>query len=134
MRLVDVYSDDRSFAVLYRLLEEREPDMNVHHTRMPTWAEHTAYVSSRPYIGWYLLEVDGSIVGSVYLTKGCEIGVFIFKEFQGRGYGPEAVRMLMREHPQKCFVANINPRNGRSIGMFEGMGFRHIQNTYVVTP
>ena len=36
----------------------------------------------------------------------------------------------MKRHPRKRFLANVNPRNKKSIAMFEAMGFRHLQNTY----
>ena len=69
------------------------------------------------------------MVGTVYLTKQREIGVQIEMSWQGRGFGTEAVKELMKLHPGK-FLANINPRNAGSISFFEGLGFNHIQNTY----
>lgn len=134
MRLVNVYDSDISYDTLYELLEERDGNVNVSHSKMPTWDEHCAFVVSRPYACWYMIEVDGLVTGAVYLTRADEIGVFIFKVHQGNGYGPKAIGRLMDLHPRQHYIANINPGNERSINMFEGMGFSHIQNSYELRP
>ena len=84
----------------------------------------------KPYRAWYLIEAKGEIVGAVYLSKADEIGVFLFRKHQGHSLGPKAVGAIMKRHPRRRFLANINPRNQGSIAMFESMGFRHLQNTY----
>ena len=134
--LTDVYHSDTSYCSLYQLLKEREDSINISHVEMPTWAEHNAFVSSRPYAVWCMIDIgeSGSFVGSVYLTKQDEIGVFIFRNCRGRGYGKQAVRLLMEQHPRKRYLANINPDNGPSIAMFKGMGFAHIQNIFELRP
>ncbi len=115
---------------LYRLLEERTEDVNISHRSMPSWRSHVRFVRSKPYRAWYLIEAKGEIVGAVYLSKADEIGVFLFRKHQGHGLGPKAVAAIMKRHPRRRFLANINPRNKGSIAMFESMGFRHLQNTY----
>ena len=98
---------------------------------MPTMKEHLKFVRSKPYKTWHLL-VDGKeTVGSVYLSKQNEIGLFIFKKYRRRGLGKKALALLLKKHAgAKRFLANINPKNRRSIRFFERLGFRHIQNTY----
>lgn len=130
MKLRSVYRHPQAAEILYRLLEERSDDINISHRSMPTWRQHLSFIRSRPYTAWYLLEHEKEIVGSIYLSKTNEIGIFLLRAHQGRGLGKKAVQTLMKRHPRKRFLANINPRNGNSIAMFEGMGFRHIQNTY----
>lgn len=131
MRLVDLYRVAEAPALLYRLLEEREPDVNISHKAMPSWRQHLAFIRSRPYRAWYLIEADGGYVGAVYLSRQNEIGVFVLREHRGKGYGSAAVRKVMERHRSvKRFLANINPRNQRSIALFSDLGFRHIQNTY----
>jgi len=128
--LRDIYKVPDAPRHLYRLLEERGRDVNISHRAMPSWRAHLRFVRSRPYHAWYLIEADGEIAGAAYLSKADEIGIFLFRSHQGRGLGPEAVKAVMKRHPRKRFLANVNPRNKGSIAMFEAMGFRHLQNTY----
>lgn len=131
MKLVDVYRVAEAPALLYRLLEERSAEVNISHRTMPSWRRHLAFIRARPYRAWYLIRVGETFVGAVYLSKQNEIGVFILRACQGRGYGPEAIRLVMARHRGvKRFLANINPRNRRSIELFTDLGFRHVQNTY----
>jgi RimJ/RimL family protein N-acetyltransferase len=130
MKLVDVHASPEAPDVLYRLLGERSPEVNISHRAMPSWEQHCAFVASKPYDAWYLIEVDGSKVGAIYLSKTNEIGIFLFRAHRGAGYGKRAVAMLMERHPRDRYLANINPENEASIAFFRDLGFHHIQNTY----
>lgn len=136
--LRDVY-DLREVAdwSLYQLLSERTREQSISHVKMPTWAEHIAFIDSRPYLAWYLILVYESdiapdvptAVGTVYLSKQREIGIFLHKfDCQGKGYGKRAVQALMELHPGK-FFANINEKNEASIKFFRNLGFRSLQIT-----
>lgn len=128
--LVDIYSRwDTFIAPLYALLAERAPEQSISHSRMPSMAEHTRFVESRPYKCWYEILADGKSVGSIYLTKRHEIGVSIFRHQQRKGYGSAAVRELMLRH-NGPFLANINPKNDASIRMWESLNFKLLQVTY----
>ena len=129
MKLESIYRHGNSAAVLYRLLEERTPEQSISHKAMPTYKEHMEFVESRPYRAWYLCLVDKTPVGAVYLTMQREIGVFIFKAEQGKGYGEQAVKLLVEKWPGR-FLANVNPKNKASVEMFTKLGFNLIQNTY----
>jgi RimJ/RimL family protein N-acetyltransferase len=118
------------WQVLFSLLAEREPEVNVSHRKMPTWKEHVRFVESMPYEAWYFIEVNGDLVGVVYLSKLDEIGVQIFKAHWGHGYGRRAVKELMARHGPKRFLANINPSNNRSRRVFTELGFTKCQETY----
>jgi RimJ/RimL family protein N-acetyltransferase len=123
MRLVDAYQGPAGHAVLYQLLAERTPDMNISHRKMPTWKEHVAFVTSRPYPHWYMVDVGAEdFVGAVYLTRRREIGVGILRRHHGEHFGALAVRLLMDKHPGR-FLANINPQNTRSLDLFRNLGF-----------
>lgn len=123
MRLVDAYQGPAGHQVLYQLLHERTPDMNISHSAMPTWEQHVAFVASRPYLHWYMVDVgQEDFIGAVYLTSHREIGIGVLRRYQGSKYGPMAVRLLMDKHPGR-FVANINPKNTRSLDMFRELGF-----------
>lgn len=116
--------------LLYKLLEEREPHVNISHRAMPSWKQHLAFIARRPYAAWYLIKSGRDYVGAIYLTGMNEVGVFILAQFRGLGLGSSAVRLLIRKHGRGRYLANINPRNGRSAQMFRKMGFRLIQHTF----
>ena len=130
MQLVDVYKHPEAPRILFELLRERTPEQSISHKGMPTWDKHCLFISSHPYVAWYLITVD-DVVGSVYLTLKDEIGIFIFNEYHSKGYGSQAIKLLMEKHPRDRYLANMNPENYKSSGMFMKLGFKHIQDTYV---
>ena len=131
MQLTDVYSSEQYIWTLYDLLRERTPEESISHNETPGWKEHCEFVRSEPYAAWYVIEVDFYPVGATYLTKQREIGIFIFKAYQGQGYGKQAVKMLMEKHPGP-FLANVNPANEKSKKLWESLGGEVIQHTYRV--
>lgn len=140
MRFIDIYGKRNSpntYKVLYRLLQEREPEEHISHKSMPTYEDHVIFVASKPYKIWNLIAVDNiniasslcsGIVGAIYLTHKDEIGVSIFKEHRKNGYATWALNCI--SYLEKPLYANINPANQKSINFFERAGFKHIQNTY----
>jgi RimJ/RimL family protein N-acetyltransferase len=139
LKLVDVYTEIAETRVatkfLYELLKEREPHQNISHREMPSFEEHTRFVDSHPYQEWFVIfyewrNVEMGPIGAIYLSKQNEIGIFIAKEYQGKGYGKTAICLLMNRHPGERFLANINPLNERSIDVFLDLGFELKQLTY----
>jgi len=118
-------------VVLYQLLEERDPEANISHQSMPTYRQHIEFCRRKPYPYWYIIQADGEWVGSIYLTNQREVGIAIFKQHQGKGYGTVAVKKLMKKHPGK-FLANISPHNPNSVKFFKQFGAQLIQNTYLL--
>lgn len=136
VELFSVYAmRDEASRVLYELLKEREPYQSISHRALPAFVEHDNFVRSKPYDVWYLIAQDGqkpfptTFVGATYLTKAREVGLFIFNEHQGKGYGTAALDSLMKRHPGR-FYANISPQNERSSRFFQKHGFNLIQHTY----
>jgi RimJ/RimL family protein N-acetyltransferase len=129
LKLVNVYSGYHTLGPLYDLLKERTPEQSISHKAMPTWEGHCEFVASRPYLFWYLIEDRNDYLGACYLSRQREIGISIFKDFRGCGYGREAVELLMSTHPGK-FLANVAPTNPVSAHMFARLGFNLIQHTY----
>tara|TARA_R110000868_G_scaffold142759_8_gene360231 strand:- start:9478 stop:9879 length:402 start_codon:yes stop_codon:yes gene_type:complete len=128
MNLISVYNTQAE-PVLYELLRERTPGQSISHKGMPAWDEHVRFVRSKPYHAWLLIEHDGIAVGSVYVTHQNEIGIFIFNDHRGHGYGKWAVQEVHRLFPGP-HLANINPSNDTSRGFFEGLGAKLVQVTY----
>ena len=133
----------QSAQALYDLLKERsteaDPHVNISHRALPPWRAHLAFFRSHPYRAWYFVKVDGLVAGSVNITKLNEVGIVLHQDYRGKGIGKAALKKLLERsrplpaipaHRSGCFLANINPGNYRSISLFTGLGFKHIQNTY----
>ena len=120
----------KDLRFLYELLKERNSSINISHKKMPTFNEHVNFVLSKPYSKWYIIYLCRNKVGSVYLSKQNEIGIFIKKEFLKKGIGTEVLKKIMKLHPRKQFLANINPKNKKSIEFFKKNGFNILQYTY----
>lgn len=131
MTLVDVYSVEDSALVLWELLKERTPEQSISHEEMPSWDEHVAYIRKRPVAHWYLIGNEDAWVGSIYLSRRREVGIWIFLIHQRQGYGKAALKELMRLHPGK-FYANVAPMNFASQIFFSGIGAKMCQYTYTL--
>jgi GNAT superfamily N-acetyltransferase len=121
---------DETAHFLFGLLSERDKITNISHIEMPTFAQHHWFLLTRPYLEWNLIVADGDRVGSIYVSRDHEIGIFILKAYRGKGYGKKAVDKVKERYKGCVLLANINPKNSPSIKMFEEEGFEHIQNTY----
>jgi len=140
IELREVNRQDCKF--LYRMLEERPDYANISHKKMPTWREHISFVMSDPYVAWSIITYNGNKAGHTYITEPGEIGIFIKKEYQLKGIAKFIIKTTIRmaelmkldlldvPDNRKRLLANINPKNKASIKLFEGLGFKHIQNTY----
>lgn len=122
--------DESDYEFLYKLLENRNPDSNISHRVMPNYDEHVRFVLSNPYSAWYVILVNGEKSGSVYLSKQDEIGIFLINNMKGKGIGRFALELLMKKNPRKRYLANISPKNNKSIKFFEKNNFNLIQYTY----
>ena len=115
---------------LYDLLKERKPTTNISHRKMPTYNDHVKFVLSKPYSKWYVIYYEKKKSGSIYLSKENEIGIFIKKSFSMKGIASEAIKLMMKFNPRKRFLANINPKNKKSIEFFKKNKFKLLQHTY----
>lgn len=128
IKLRSVKKSDCPF--LYDLLKERDSRANISHKKMPTYSQHEKFVNSKPYSKWYVITESGKKVGSIYLTKDNEIGIFLKKNNQSKGVGFNAITLMMEKNPRSRFLANVNPKNKKSIQFFKKNGFKLIQYTY----
>lgn len=133
MKLVSVYRCKDAPRVLWSMMKarlaEKQP-VNISHRKMPTWKQHLAFIRSRANGDWYLIDCMGGWAGWVYLNTRGEIGLMIFPNARGFGIGGWALKAIMKRHPRKNYLANINPKNKRSIKFFERLGFKIVQQTY----
>ena len=128
IKLKPVAKSDHRF--LYQHLKERNPSANISHKKMPTYAEHVKFVMSRPYSKWYIIIHKNKKVGTIYLTKQNEIGIFIKNKMQDKLIGQKTLEMLMEKNPRKRYLANVSPKNKKSIVFFKKNGFKLIQYTF----
>ena len=128
IKLKPVAKSDHRF--LYQHLKERNPSANISHKKMPTYAEHVKFVMSRPYSKWYIIIHKNKKVGTIYLTKQNEIGIFIKNKMQDKLIGQKTLEMLMGKNPRKRYLANVSPKNKKSIRFFTRNGFKLIQYTF----
>ena len=126
--LKSVTNSDVKF--LFDLLKERDPRVNISHRKMPTYSQHTKFIKSKPYSKWYIILKSKQKIGSIYLSKNDEIGIFLSKKFQGKNVGNFALNELMKKNPRKRFLANVNPKNKKSIQFFKNNKFKLIQYTF----
>ena len=126
--LKPVNKTDHEF--LYDLLKNRNPNVNISHKKMPSFKEHIKFIDSKPYSKWYIIRQNSEKVGSIYLSKQNEIGLFLKNNVQGRNIGTKALNLLITKNPKKRILANINPKNKKSIKFFEKNGFKLIQYTF----
>lgn len=129
---------------LYDLMKERDPEINISHSTLPTFKEHVEYVrrDPRPYRYWYVIVAKEDRlrwVGTVSASHRNEIGIVLRGNARGKGYGPRAIRLLMAlADPLPAipgernghWIANIAPGNLHSQHVFQKLGFRPIQITY----
>ena len=109
---------------------ERDSRQNISHKSMPTYNQHVSFVSSKPYSKWYVILYGDNKIGSVYLTSQNEIGIFIKKSFQNKKIGNTALCRLIQKNPKRRYLANVNPKNTKSIKFFKDNGFKLIQYTF----
>ena len=145
--LSDIYEHLNRHKILYELLKEREPHQFISHRVMPSFEEHVKFIEERnpklgppmkAYKSWeFILKPpvpDGvCIVGSICVTNNSEVGIFIFKDYRGNGYGKDALKQVIERNKiglEGKLIANISPQNTDSIRFFNKFGFKHIQNTY----
>ena len=118
---------------LYNQLKERDPMINISHKKMPTYAEHSQFVLSKPYSKWYIIIYKNKKIGNTYLTKTNEIGIFILKSIKINGIGKTVLEEIMKVNPRSRYLANVNPKNKKSLDFFKKNGFKLIQYTYELT-
>jgi RimJ/RimL family protein N-acetyltransferase len=109
---------------------ERDARANISHKKMPTYNQHVAFVSAKPYSKWYVILYDTNKAGSIYLTSQNEIGIFIKKSFQSKQLGNIALRKMIQKNAKKRYLANVNPQNKKSVRFFKNNGFKLIQYTF----
>ena len=115
---------------LYDLLMERDLRQNISHKKMPTYNQHVSFVSSKPYSKWYVILYDASKVGSLYLSKQNEIGIWFIDDSFHDKLANYAVKQLIKKNPRKRYLANVSPLNKKLQSFFVNIGFTQVDLSY----
>ena len=118
------------FRFLYNLLKERNPNVNISHKQVPTYSEHVKFIKSKPYTKWNVIEYGKQKIGSIYLSKNDEIGIFLKNQFQGKNLAQQSLELFIKTNPRKRYLANVSPKNTDSQKFFKKNNFKLIQHTY----
>ena len=128
IKLNPVTKNDMSF--LYELLKNKDPNSNISHKKMPSYAEHIEFVMSEPYTNWYIIECDKKNVGAIYLSKQDEIGISINNDYEYDQIAKTALKSLMKLNPRKRYLANVGPNDVRSQEFLLKNGFTGLEHIY----
>jgi RimJ/RimL family protein N-acetyltransferase len=133
LRAVDPWGSSPDCAMLYEMMTERldEPHTNISHLSVPSWVDHMAFMRTGPYMAWFIVLKDGCCAGSTYLTRRREIGLYLRKDFRGRGIGREVVAEMRARFPGPI-LANVNPLNADACQFWDRMGGKLLQVTYAL--
>lgn len=146
IQLIDVYEGGHAaedkVRFLYELLRERPREANISHSELPAFHVHRHFVRERPYRAWYIVANEaGRFVGCVYATMMNEVGIFILRAHQRRGYARAAV-VALRERLEPLasaeslrrgrWLAHVAPDNQASHALFRALGAQVIQVTYLL--
>ena len=107
------------YEFLFKLLQDRKPNVSISHKKMPTYLQHVEFIESKPYEKWYIVLLDEKNIGSTYLSKNDEIGISLIEEMQGKGMGSRILELIIEKNPRNRYLANINPNNSSSVRFFE---------------
>ena len=127
IQILDIYSHkemtESAQFFLYELLAERKVSESISHKRHPSYQEHVKFVQSKPYMGWYLIMDGEQPVGTCYITKYREVGIWLMSNAKGKGAGKQAMQQLLAMYPGRVFT-NTSLYNDGAKAFYEKCGFR----------
>ena len=119
------------YRFLYQLLKNRDLHTSISHKDMPSYVSHIKFVESKPYSNWYVIKNGKEKVGSIYLSKNDEVGLFLKDGFRRRNIGSIALNLMIKKNPRDRYLSNINPKNKNAIKFFKKNNFKLIQYTFM---
>ena len=130
IKLKPVTKNDALF--LYELLKTKDPIANISHKKMPSYDEHVNFILSNPYAIWYIIEYEGKKIGSVYLSKHDEIGIYLVDNSLYDKIGKSVIKLLIKNNPRKRYLAKVSPQNKKLQNFFVNNGFIGLEYTYEI--
>ena len=68
-----ILPNEEQIYKLYMLLQNRK--YKISHKFSPSFEEHKTFVHQNPYLVWYLINKNNTLIGSVYLNNDNSIGI-----------------------------------------------------------
>lgn len=126
LKIVSVLDSD----FLYQLLNERPQYVNISHKKMPTKKQHIKFITSKPYSKWYIILIGNIKIGSIYLSKQDEIGLYIKQNWAWKGLESLVLKQLIMKNFRSRYLINTNPKNKKLISLLKKHKFKLLQQTY----
>lgn len=134
-KLVRIKKNDAHIKILYELLKNRE--FNISNQELPTYNQHKLFVLNNPYRDWYLIEVNKSFVGTMYILKDNCVGIYV--KGQDKIVIEKTIEWVLRNKKPLPgiksvragnFHINSTPGNTIMSSVLQKMGATKIQETY----
>ena len=129
--------ENSSAEKLYALLKERKHFIS--HKKMPSIEDHKQFINNNPYLFWYLIREDNTLIGSTYIMEDNSIGIDLIVEKMK--YFHDVINFVKEKHkpqpPIKSvrsgkFFVNVSPFDLLKIEALEKSEARIIQSTYII--
>lgn len=130
-----VTGSERHVSALYRLLNARTHRISA--AENVSEPDHRRFVEDHPYRSWWLVLLEGSVIGSVYLGQDNSVGVDLTDEHVG--LLPEVVGQVIDKHRplpaipsvrRGSFFINVAPSDLQKIDQIRRLGWEKAQETF----
>ncbi len=137
IKLIKVRKTHEHALALYALLNARIHKIS--HFDLPTFEQHKQFFLSHPYRAWYLISQNNEFIGSIYLLKSNNIGVFAVSNYHQCVL--EAIKQLLRKYKPlpairsvraPTFSVNVAPTDELLICVLNELGGELSQQTYTL--
>ena len=122
---------------IYTYMPDDPPELNQLKKKYSFWENRVSPDQTEFWLNWIITKkATQEIIGTVQATvhrenHGASVAYTIGVQFQGQGYGTEAVRSMihhLKENYQVCRVkAWIDTRNSASIRLVEKVGMKQVE-------
>ena len=124
---------------LFALLKQR--DFGISHVTMPDFEDHAEFVRTHPYRVWYLVRVNNTYSGSVYITEQNTIGLNLLADVIEHILQPLLRDLCSRHAPlppirsirAAHYAVNTAPTDTTLQSALKEAGFEIAQITFRVT-
>ena len=133
-----ILPNEEQIYKLYMILQNRK--YSISHKFSPSFEEHKTFVHQNPYLAWYLINKNNTLIGSVYLNNDNSIGINLINKFNNSdlikliGYIKNhheplpSIKSIRREE----FFINVPSSNKELIRILEDINKIEIQRSFLV--
>ncbi len=137
IRFEEISSSQAHNELTYEFLKKRQNPIS--HRCLPLYEEHCDFIANHPYRHWFLIWLDDSVVGTIYLHTDNSIGLDIDVKYQyligdilaktQENYNPLPPIKSVRN---AYFFINISPDNSELIHKIKNYGAIEIQRSFLL--